>query len=246
MSQQIFEQLVEKPKSTKKWLFLSFSILFHGLVIVSVIVYPLMSSALELPKVKVITVSLAAPSPPPIPVGRKGGGGRKKVDKKAAEQAPPPPVNTGRPVAPPEIPEDIAEESLESFRNGQGYGPGIDGAVDGIENGIDGAQTLVLNPPDLTNQAVTRLDIRKPRLIRKVEPLYPKPALLARKEGTVIIEAATDIYGKVINTRIITGHPLLRTAAVEAVEKWIYEPYIIDGIPKPVIFTVNVTFKLQR
>jgi TonB family protein len=146
-----------------------------------------------------------------------------------------------------DIPDEIAEESLESFGNGLGIGPGIDGAPDGDPDGVIGAPGFLLGEGAIKNQSAIRIvDIRQPRLIRKIEPLYPRAAILSHTEGTVVIEAATDIYGKVIKTRVIGGHPLLKTAAVEAVEKWIYEPYIIDGIPKPVIFTVNVTFKLQR
>jgi outer membrane biosynthesis protein TonB len=48
-----------------------------------------------------------------------------------------------------------------------------------------------------------------------------------------------------MKARIINGHPLFRSAAMEAVKKWVYEPYIIDGIPKPVVFTVTVHFRLD-
>lgn len=248
MSQQMFKQLVEKPKSTKKWLFFPVSLLVHGLVIATFIAYPLLSTIDQLPKVKVITVSLAAPPAPSVPIGRKGGGGRKKPRKNVEQQqTQPKPIPTGRIVLPVAIPEIIEEESLEDFGIGEGLGPGIEGAPEGDPNGIPGAPTFLWGKGDIQNQTATRISsVQKPRLIRKVEPIYPKAALLSHTQGRVIIEAVTDIYGRVIKTTVISGHPLLKPAAVEAVRQWVYEPYIIDGNPRPVIFIVNVNFALQR
>jgi TonB family protein len=62
----------------------------------------------------------------------------------------------------------------------------------------------------------------------------------------VKIEASTDIYGRVVNVNVLKGHPLLRKAAAHAVKQWVYEPYIINGMPKPVKFTVNIHFRLQK
>lgn len=246
MNQKMFEKLVEKPKSTKKWLFFPLSLLVHGLVIGVVIAYPLLSSIDQLPKVKVITVSLAAPTLPTVPIGRKGGGGRNRP-RNNPEQQQPQPTTPGRIVVPVAIPEEIEDESIEDFGIGEGLGPGIEGAPEGDPNGIPGAPTFLWGKDDMQNQVATRISsVQKPRLIRKVEPIYPKAALLSHTEGRVIIEAVTDIYGRVIKTTVISGHPLLKPAAVEAVRQWVYEPYIIDGIPKPVIFTVNVNFTLQR
>lgn len=243
----MFEQLVEKPKTTKKWLFFPVSLFAHGLVIATFIALPLLSTIDQLPKVKVITVSLAAPTLPTVPIGPKGGG-RKKPGKNVEQQKPQPtPVPTGRIVVPVSIPEEIIEESLEDFGIGDGFGPGIDGAPEGDPNGIPGAPTFLWGKGDIQNQAAARIShVQKPRLIKKVEPIYPHHALLARIQGRVIVEAVTDISGNVVKTTVIAGPPLLKAAAVEAVRKWVYEPYIIDGYPKPVIFIVNVNFTLQR
>jgi len=68
----------------------------------------------------------------------------------------------------------------------------------------------------------------------------------AHIEGSVNIEAVTDIFGKVIKARVVSGHPLLVAAAVQAVKQWVYEPYIINGVPRPVVFTASVSFRLTR
>lgn len=247
MSQRMFEQLVEKPKSTKKWLFFPMSILAHGLVVAVVIAYPLLSTIDQLPEVKVITVSLAEPSLPTVPIGRKGGGREKPRENAEQQQPRPQPTTPGRIVVPVVIPQEIEDENLEDYGVGNEFGPGIDGAPEGDPNGIPGAQTFLLGDGPNQNRTATRISpVQQPRLIKKVEPIYPRAALLARIQGRVTIEAVTDIYGRVITTTVISGHPLLKAAAVEAVRQWVYEPYIIDGNPRPVIFTVNVNFNLQR
>jgi TonB family protein len=86
-------------------------------------------------------------------------------------------------------------------------------------------------------------DIKPPKLIKIVEPVYPEIAKQAQVEGVVILEATTDIYGRVVNTKILRSIPLLDQAAIDAVEQWVYEPMIIDGGPRGVIFTVTCTFK---
>jgi len=88
-------------------------------------------------------------------------------------------------------------------------------------------------------------EIKPPKLIKKVEPLYPEIARQARVEGIVIIEATTDIYGRVASVKILRSIPLLDQSAVDAVRQWVYEPMVINGKPRGVIFVVTVTFTLR-
>ena len=86
-------------------------------------------------------------------------------------------------------------------------------------------------------------DIKPPKLVKIVEPVYPEIAKQSQVEGVVILEATTDIYGKVINTKVLRSIPLLDQAAIDAVKQWVYEPMIMDGEPRGVMFTVTCTFK---
>ena len=88
-------------------------------------------------------------------------------------------------------------------------------------------------------------EIRPPKLVRRIDPLYPEIARQARVEGIVIIEAITDIYGRVERVKVLKSIPLLDQAASDAVRQWLYEPMVINGRPRGVIFTVTVTFKLK-
>jgi len=90
-------------------------------------------------------------------------------------------------------------------------------------------------------------DIKPPKLIRKVSPRYPKEAREAKVEGTVILQARTDIYGRVQQIKVLKGKdPLLKEAAKEAVKQWVYEPLVINGEPREVVFTTTVIFELDE
>ena len=61
----------------------------------------------------------------------------------------------------------------------------------------------------------------------------------------MILEAETDIYGRVASIKVLRSIPLLDQAAIDAVKQWTYEPMIIDGKPRGCVFTVTVRFTLK-
>jgi TonB family protein len=88
-------------------------------------------------------------------------------------------------------------------------------------------------------------EIKSPKLIRHVEPVYPEAAHQARVEGIVILEAVIDVQGNVKDVKILRSIPLLDQAAIDAVKQWKYEPTIFDGEPRELIMTVTVRFSLK-
>ena len=87
-------------------------------------------------------------------------------------------------------------------------------------------------------------DVKPPKLIKQVDPVYPEIARQAQVEGVVIAEATTDVYGRVVEVKVLRSIPLLDQAAVDALKQWVYEPMVVDGKPRPVTFTVTVKFSL--
>jgi TonB family protein len=86
----------------------------------------------------------------------------------------------------------------------------------------------------------------KPKIIRMVRPVYPAEALKKRIEGAVILEAVIDKHGRVRDTRMIsTPDSLLTAAAEQALKQWVYEPFVVNGETKDVLFTVTLTFRLD-
>ena len=88
-------------------------------------------------------------------------------------------------------------------------------------------------------------DIKEPRKVRDVRPIYPQEARDAKVQGIVIIEALIGVDGAVETVRVLRSVPLLDQAAVAAVQQWVFTPTLLNGSPVPVIITVTVNFTLQ-
>jgi len=121
--------------------------------------------------------------------------------------------------------------SIFGFENSAGN-PYFISLQRGKDRGISGKESLMV------------ASIKCPRLIKKVQPAYPKEALEKNISGKVILECTTDIYGRVKKLEVTEGHPLLSQAAKEAVKQWVYEPYILNKEPQGVKFTVLIKFNL--
>ena len=252
-----------KKKGVKRltWLTLPLSLLLHAMVIAGLVVVPLIRADASLPKVKVITVAITAPASPLVPSkgsgGKNGGGGKTGGGKgteggKAIETKnhPKNPIRTSKFIIPIAVPETIEDENMDNIGIGNGGsgngdgGSGDGGGGGGIPDGIEDGDPNALIGKDETVLRIA--NVQMPRKIREVKPVYSPIAIAARVQGRVIIEAMTDAYGYVRRARVISGHPLLNESAVDAIKKWLYEPYILNGIPKPVLFTVTITFSLAE
>jgi periplasmic protein TonB len=84
------------------------------------------------------------------------------------------------------------------------------------------------------------------RLINRVEPIYPKPAALAGVQGEVKLHAIVSRNGKIISLNVISGHPLLVQAALDAVSQWRYRPYYLNGEAVEVETFITVNFKREQ
>ena len=82
-------------------------------------------------------------------------------------------------------------------------------------------------------------------LIRKVNPTYPPLARQARIQGVVILQAQISKDGNIENLQLISGHPMLAPAAIEAVKQWKYKPCFLNGEPVEVETQVIVNFSLS-
>ena len=81
---------------------------------------------------------------------------------------------------------------------------------------------------------------------KRVTPEYPALAREARISGHVVVEITVDEEGAVISARSVSGHPLLRDAAVEAARGWTFTPTQLSGVPVKVIGTITFNFVPPR
>ncbi len=161
--------------------------------------------------------------------------------------APPPTANAvssdAAPLeAPTGIPPETGFENLPPAPSGD-----VAGSVDAIDLiGVASAPPPAPPPPPAAAEP-TRLHrgIRAPTKIVDAAPVYPTLAAQTHVQGLVILEATIDATGAVQSVHVLRGHPLLDQAALDAVQRWRYEPAQLNGQPIAVIMTVTVRFTLQ-
>jgi TonB family protein len=118
------------------------------------------------------------------------------------------------------------------------------GPAGGVASGV-----VSSNPGDQTSPAVPQrvrvsAGVAQGLLVSKVNPMYPPDARDQRIQGVVLLQATIDKEGNVASLQLITGHPLLAPAAIEAVKQWKYRPYLLNGNPLEVNTQIQVNFTL--
>ncbi|MGH9524109.1 MAG: energy transducer TonB [Terriglobales bacterium] len=83
------------------------------------------------------------------------------------------------------------------------------------------------------------------RLLYRAIPKYPKAARKAKLQGTVRLESTLAKDGTIQNVKVLEGDPTLAAAAVEAVQRWRYEPYRLNDVPVEVSNAIVVNFTLD-
>ena len=80
--------------------------------------------------------------------------------------------------------------------------------------------------------------------INRVQPTYPQAARDAGADGPVAIDVVVDEAGKVISATFVSGHTLLKDAAIEAARGWTFIPTQLSGVPVKVLGTITFNFDL--
>jgi protein TonB len=89
-------------------------------------------------------------------------------------------------------------------------------------------------------------NITEPKKISGPNPVYPEAARRARIQGVVVLECTIGKDGRVQNVKVLRGLPLgLTETAVDAVNKWRFEPSTLNGKPVEVLYILTVRFNLQ-
>jgi periplasmic protein TonB len=215
----------------RQWHTLPLSILAHIGVIALLIVVPLMAGNI-LPTPRALTASFVAPALPPAP--------------------PPPParLDMAKPLmaansnaAPLETPPAITPESgLITAEPETNMSTAIGGVVGMSVASIETAPPIS-SPPSQPLRIGG--DVKPPKKIRDVNPIYSAIAQSARVQGVVILEATIGVDGHVEQVRVLRSIPLLDGSAIEAVKQWQYTPTLLNGVPVAVIMTVTVNFTLR-
>jgi len=93
--------------------------------------------------------------------------------------------------------------------------------------------------------SISEADARK-HLSIESEPAYPPISAAARIEGDVVISVVIDAKGQILSEKVLSGPAMLQQAALDAVKKWQFTPFNVNGAPTPVTATLTIPFHLER
>lgn len=82
-------------------------------------------------------------------------------------------------------------------------------------------------------------------LLQSVKPVYPAQAQQAHVTGTVVLNAVIGKDGSVQTVKVVSGHPMLTQAAVDAVKRWHYKPYYLNGEAVEAETQIKINFAPQ-
>jgi periplasmic protein TonB len=199
-----------------------------------------------LPKTQLMTFLVAPPPPPPPPPPPAA------TPIKIVKQIQTDIIN-GQLRTPTKIPEKvqmIKEEEAPPPIASTGVVGGVPGGMPGGQLGgvIGGiiSSTPMAVPKVATPQRVrVSQGVTQGLVIRKIQPTYPPLARQARIQGQVVLQAEISKDGAIQNLHLISGHPMLAPAAIEAVKQWRYKPYFLNGEPVEVETQITVNFSLS-
>lgn len=89
-------------------------------------------------------------------------------------------------------------------------------------------------------------NVQAARALYKVPPEYPREARKKGVSGTVRLHVIVAQDGSIKQLEVISGHPLLQQAALDAVQQWRYQPTLLNGSPVEVDTTIDVIFALNQ
>jgi protein TonB len=221
-------------RSRSGW-FSGVAALINGSVASLLLLWPLLHPA-SLPR-QTLSTLLTAPAPPAAPTQHV---------PRVADIAPRAKAAVNPFAAPTKIPHLIAERDAAPPVVETGLGPLTHegaGTLNGLANSIGTAaapQVRVAPPKRLAISS----GVMAGNKLSGAAPQYPAIARAARVDGTVVLAATIAKSGAIENLHVVSGPPLLISAAVEAVRTWRYRPYLLNGEPVEVETTVRVVFHL--
>ena len=220
------------------------SFVLQALLLGILVLIPLIYTE-ALPKQQLMTF-LVAPPPPPHPPPPAAMA--VKVVKQVVSE-----IANGQLRTPTKIPEKV-----QMIKEEEAPPPvsGIGGVVGGVPGGVPGGSMggviggIIGSTPVAVPKAATPVRVRVSQgvsqglLIHQVKPAYPPLARQARIQGSVVLQAVIAKDGTIQGLHVVSGHPMLTTAAVDAVKQWRYKPYFLNGEPVEVETQITVNFTL--
>ena len=163
-------------------------------------------------------------------------------------------MDAGKLVQPKVIPHDVKiikeepEPEISSGMTGGVPGGVAGGSMGGVLGGVIGGMGGAPAPPKPKPTGPVRVggNVQAARILNRVNPTYPALARQTRISGTVRLHAIISKDGTIQQLEVMSGHPLLQQAALDAVRQWRYQPTLLNGEPVEVDTTIDVIFSLNQ
>jgi len=159
-------------------------------------------------------------------------------------------LNHGILIEPPRIPTrvDVSEEGPLAPEAPLAEGPLSAGSGMDLLNAMPNSAEIVKRPAvaSVPQRVPVTSRIEAAKLISRVQPVYPQLAIQARIQGNVVLHAIIGRDGQVSELEVLSGHPLLVNAALDAVRQWRYNPTLLNGQAVEVETTITVSFVLGQ
>jgi len=228
---------------TKRGATTALSVALQSLLLGAMVLLPLIYIE-ALPRFQMLG---ALPTPPPAAPPRGAPTPRQPTAPVISE------FHDGRLLTPIRIPPHaLAVEDAEAPSTS---GPGVPWGVVGSPGPNDSSNPLVSiltphaapPPPEpRAERIIVSRGVTEGHLIRRVAPEYPALARQGRIEGDVLIRAVIGRDGSIENLALVSGHPFLARAALDAVRQWQYQPFLLNGRPVEVDTQIVVRFRLTK
>jgi len=240
MFSELFESVARPTTKRKRWAVVISATLQSACLLI-LLIFPLIYTE-ALPKMIFKTTWVGSPDParrtttqPPLP----------KAGIRALRL-----LNHGILIEPPRIPTrvDVSEEGPLAPEAPLAEGPLSAGSGMDLLRAMPNSAEIVKRPvvASVPQRVPVTSTIEEAKLISRVQPVYPQLAIQARIQGNVVLHAIIGRDGQVSELQVLSGHPLLVNAAVEAVRQWRYSPTLLNGQTVEVETTITISFVLGQ
>ncbi|MGH9529503.1 MAG: TonB family protein [Terriglobales bacterium] len=216
------------------------SFVAQALLVGTGIVLPIMLSVPTLPSIRAIETPILPPSAEPEVVAQSRSRQSGNVNPEQLHV----PRNIPRTPIPAIDPPSLPDVGSAGPRTPNG----LDGTAGGDQiSTLFGARPAIV--PILSEPPAKRWKVSggvaQGLLIQGVKPVYPRMAQVMGVQGEVVLQAVIGKDGRIENLHSISGNPLLVKAALDAVQQWLYRPYLLNGEPVEVETQITVRFTVS-
>ena len=250
----MFDSLVESSRhgreNSRTGMFMFITTAIYAVVLLTVAVGTIVFMNPELAGALDVQAMIAPPPPPAAPPPPAPTTIIKNV---------PAPTTFVAPIKPPEkIPDPTSIDRKPVVAVTTGVPGGVPGGVSGgVPGGTSRGEEAPPPPPPPPpppaptptpappKKIVVSGGVLQGSAIHKAQPPYPPIAKAARAAGAVQVQVTISEEGRVIEAAVISGHPLLRDAALQAARQWTFRPTELSGVPVKVQGILTFNFTLQ-